>query len=249
MKKPNPHAGHRTRLRERFFREDLDHFEDHQVLELLLFYCIPRRDTNELAHRLLDRYKSIPGVLEASVSDLESVEGMGRSSALFLHLIHQVIRRYLRDAAAVKRNMVYLFTWDETREFVESLFMGCHSEVCYVLLLDSRHGLIDYRKMDGGTDRSIAVTPNWVASYMYEKHAAGVILAHNHPISRAVPSDLDAVFTERVAARLHALGGELYDHIIVGENETCSWVHDPKRFIRLKEGVFSDFYPSIRKDS
>ena len=152
------------------------------------------------------------------------------------------------DAAAVKRNMVYLFTWDETREFVESLFMGCHSEVCYVLLLDSRHGLIDYRKMDGGTDNSIAVSPNWVASYMYEKHAAGVILAHNHPISRAEPSGFDATFTERVAMRLHALGGALYDHIIVGETETCSWVHDPRRFIRLDEGVFSEFYPSTRKD-
>ena len=86
------HDGHRQRLKNRFREEGLDHFDEHQVLELLLFYCIPRIDTNELAHRLLERFGSLANVLEAKAEELEKVPGIGSNAATFLNLVTAVER-------------------------------------------------------------------------------------------------------------------------------------------------------------
>ena len=91
------HQGHRQRLRNRFMQEGLDHFEQHNMLELLLFYSIPQRDTNEVAHRLLNRFGTISDVLNAPVEELETVEGVGHSSALLISSVHQISDIYRRD--------------------------------------------------------------------------------------------------------------------------------------------------------
>ena len=94
----NLHEGHRQRLKERFLREGLDHFEPHTVLELLLFYAVPQRDTNELAHRLIARFGSLDAVFDAAFDELCAVEGIGRNTATLLKLVPDLTRRYLDSA-------------------------------------------------------------------------------------------------------------------------------------------------------
>ncbi len=242
MNTKNIHEGHRERLKQRFFRDGLDKFEAHQVLELLLFYVIPRRDTNEIAHRLLQRFGTIPAVLEAPVRELEQVDGMGSSSALYLHLLFELIRRYNRDRTLPNPNEMFLDTPKLAMDFAESLFTGRHTESMFVLLLDYRKMLFDYREITGGTPSSVEVNSQMIAQYMYEKHASGVIIAHNHPISTAYPSDMDVALTESISRALHALKGGLYDHIIVGAWETRSWVQSAGFFPPLSAGTFTPYY-------
>jgi len=130
------HQGHRERLRTRFLEDGLDGFEDHQVLELLLFYAIPRADTNPIAHKLMRRFGSLSAVLEADPKDIASVEGMGDKAAAFLSLIPQVTRRYFHDR--VNRDAPRLTSSEVVSEYLVPLMAGRPEEVFYVLCLDSQ---------------------------------------------------------------------------------------------------------------
>ena len=128
------HDGHRQRLKNRFIEEGLDHFEEHQVLELLLFYCIPRVDTNPIAHALLDHFGSLAQVLEAPVEELEKVPGIGRNAAVFLSLVTAAGRYYQINAAS---HHVILNTVRECGEYLLPRFYGRNREVVYMLCLDA----------------------------------------------------------------------------------------------------------------
>jgi DNA repair protein RadC len=118
----NVHKRHQTRLRKRFREEGLDAFEDHQVLELLLFFAIPRRDTNELAHRLLHRYGSLSGVLEADPVDLERTSGVGEHAATLVSLVPSLTRGYGADR--IRRGQGALTTTEQAAEFLTPLMAG-----------------------------------------------------------------------------------------------------------------------------
>ena len=133
------HEGHRERMKQRFLNEGLDHFSQHQVLELLLFYTIPRRDTNPLAHKLVKRYGSLVGVLEAGYEDLMTVKGVTRNTAIFLSMIPHLCRRYLNEKQGEKPQ---LNSSAKAGEYVKSLFHGRVYEVFYVICLDSQTGSI-----------------------------------------------------------------------------------------------------------
>lgn len=130
------HDGHRERFRARFLQDGLDGFEDHQVLELLLFHVIPRADTNPIAHRLMRRFGTLSAVLEADPKDLASVEGMGDKAAAFLSLIPQVTRRYFHDR--VNRDNPPLTSSEAVIGYLVPLMAGRPEEVFYVLCLDSQ---------------------------------------------------------------------------------------------------------------
>ncbi|MDD6878359.1 MAG: JAB domain-containing protein [Clostridiaceae bacterium] len=242
MKNENLHKGHRARLRDRFLKSGLDGFEAHQVLELILFSAIPRRDTNEIAHRLLQRFGSLPAVLDADVRELTSVEGVGPSAAYLLTLFRAVARRYMLDSAAPNPDAVYLLCAQDACRYVQNLFIGCRTEVCYALLLNSRRRVIACRRVEGGSIDSLRLNPQWVASFLFDNHAASVILAHNHPGAPAEPSPGDAAVTEKVAACLSVLGGALLDHIIAGENGVVSYSENLRRFPPLHPDTFSPYY-------
>ncbi len=135
-KKQQLHKGHRERLRERFRREGLDNFEDHQVLELLLFQAIPQHDTNPVAHSLIQRFGSLSAVLEADPKDLAAVEGVGAKAAAFLSLIPQVTRRYFLDR--IRHTRKPLNTSEAAAEYLVPLMSGRSEEVFYVICLDSQ---------------------------------------------------------------------------------------------------------------
>ena len=206
------HDGHRQRLKERFRRDGLDNFDELYVLELLLFYCIPRKDTNPIAHRLLDHFGSLTAVLEASPEELEKVEGITQSASTFLSLITQVGRYYQvrrADPGDVLR------TNEQCGSYLMPYFFGRETETVYLLCLDAKCKVICCKKVGEGNVNSANVPIRKVVEMALNANATSVVLAHNHPSGLALPSADDIQTTYRVAAALETVEITLADHIVV----------------------------------
>lgn len=216
------HDGHRERLRQRFIEEGLDHFEPKQVLELLLFFCIPRKDTNELAGRLLERFGSFRQVVEAPVDVLKTVEGLGDKAALFLSLMNQYARFYHVKEFEETQPMTSLAQCDE---YLARQFIGRRNETVFVLMLDAKCKMIHCKNMGEGSVNSAAVPIRRIVEQALSMNASSVVLAHNHPSGLAVPSDEDILTTKRLAAALNAVDIHLADHIIVADGDYISMAH------------------------
>lgn len=223
------HDGHRQRLKDRFVLEGLDNFNELQVLELLLFYAIPRQDTNPIAHRLLARFGSLSQVLEAPVEELQKVEGVGRNTAIFLHLTTSVGRYYMVNRAM--QNTV-LSTTEKCGEFLAPFFHGRRNETVYLLCLDAKCKLLCCREVSEGSVNSAGVSPRKVVEIALGANATTVVLAHNHPSGIAVPSAEDVQTTYRVANALGTVEIVLADHIIVADGDYTSMAqsgyYDPR---------------------
>ena len=228
------HDGHRQRLKDRFLLEGLDNFDALQALELLLFYAIPRVDTNPMAHRLLKRFGSLSQVLEAPVEELEKVEGIGRNAAVLLQLSMAVGRYYMVNRA--QQNTV-LSTTEKCAEFLIPYFHGRRNEVVYLLCLDAKCKLLCCREVGEGSVNSAAVSPRKVAEIALGANASSVVLAHNHPSGIAVPSAEDVQTTYRVANALNTVEIILADHVVVSDGDYTSMLQsgyfDPRKVGRV----------------
>ena len=220
------HSGHRQRLKERFLREGLDQFEEHQVLELLLFYCIPRKDTNPIAHALISRFGSLAGVLDAPVEELQKVPEIGENAALFLSLLSPVCRYYMVNHAQQNKILPRIQDcWD----YMIPLFHGRRNEIVYLLCLDAKCKMICCRELGEGRVNSASVPIRKIVECALTANASTVVLAHNHPSGLAIPSQEDIQATYRVASALEAVDIILEDHIVVADDD----------FVSLREsGIF-----------
>ena len=221
------HKDHRKHMRERFLREGLDGFTEVQILELLLFYVIPRIDTNPIAHRLIDHFGSLAQVLEAPVEELEKVEGIGPNAALLLSLITAVSRVYAVNRAEKQK---ILRTIDDCGEYLKSFFIGRRTEVVYLLCLDAKCKVLGCRQVGEGSVNSANVPIRRIVELALGLNASSVVLAHNHPSGLALPSGEDVSTTRRVAAALSTVDIPLVDHIIVADDDFVSLVASGYRF-------------------
>ena len=221
------HKGHRERMRERFLEEGLDHFSDIQVLELLLFYCNAQKDTNPIAHALLNRFGSLSQVFDAPVEELAKVEGMGPKSALFLSLINAAGRRYQVDKA---QNVVILNSIDKCGRYLVPFFYGRRNETVFLLCLDAKCKVLCCRELGEGSVNSAGVPIRRIVETALGVNATTVILAHNHPSGIAVPSGEDIQTTQRVAAALNTVDIILADHIVVADEDFTSMIQSGYRF-------------------
>lgn len=215
------HDGHRERMWERYLREGLDNFSQVQVLELLLFFVIKRRDTNPIAHKLLERFGTLSQVLEAPIEELQKVEGVGPESAKLLHFTTAVGRYYMVNRAM--QNTV-LSTTEKCGQYLVPYFHGRRNETVYLLCLDAKCKLLACREVSEGSVNSASVSPRKVVEIALAANATTVVLAHNHPSGIAVPSAEDVQTTYRVAAALDAVEITLADHIIVSDGDFTSMV-------------------------
>jgi len=212
----NFHEGHRERMKKRFIENGLDDFEDHQVLELLLFFSIPRRDTNEIAHRLILTFGSISNVFEAHPKDLQKVDGIGENSSVLISLISQISRRYLSDK---NKKKIFLRDVQSAAEYIKSLFVGRKNEVFYIICLDTQLNVIHDVPLFEGTVKEAIVYPRRVVEIALRYNASSVILAHNHPGGSTRPADDDVKTTQKIVNALSTVSVKVNDHfIIAGDN-------------------------------
>ena len=221
------HKGHRDRLKKRFLEEGLDGFTDIQVLELLLFYAIPRRDTNPVAHNLLNRFGSLTQVLEAPVEELKKVEGIGQEAAVFLNLIPAAGRYYLVDKTMQSK---VLKTIDQCGDYLLPFFFGRKVETVFLLCLDAKCKVLCCKEVGEGSVNSAGISVRKIVETALSANATTVVLAHNHPSGVAVPSMEDIQTTARIAAALRAVEVQLVDHIVVADDDYVSMVYSGHRF-------------------
>ena len=213
------HDGHRDKMRQRFLRSGLDAFADHEALELLLYYAIPRRDTNPLAHALMERYGSLAAVLSAPVEDLQKVEGIGESAAILLSLVP---RLYLRARLAEAQQEQILNSSEKAGAYLVERFAGEKHEVVYALCLDRKGKLIACKRLGEGDMASAGLDIRRLLEAALLTSASAVILSHNHPSGVALPSQDDFIATERAKAALESIGVQLADHIIAADGDFVS---------------------------
>ena len=215
------HDGHRQRLRERFQKDGLDNFDEINVLELLLFYIIPRQDTNEVAHRLLDRFGSLENVLDAKLEDLVTVKGISDNAATYLTLIREVSRYYQVRKADLGEP---LNTVEAYCNVLVPQFLGRRNEMVYMLCLDAKSKMISCNLVGEGSINSANVPVRKIIETALAANATMVVLAHNHPGGVAIPSAEDIYSTKHLAQVLGALDILLLDHVVVADNQAVSMV-------------------------
>ena len=213
------HDGHREKMRQRFLSGGLESFAPHEALELLLYYAIPRRDTNPIAHALMERYGSLSAVLNAPVEDLKKVEGIGERAAVLIHMVAQLSRKASIDDAAQE---TVLSSSQRAGKYLLTRFEGKKRELVYQLCLDQKGKLLACKLLGEGGVTAAAVDIRQVVENAILTSASAVILSHNHPSGIALPSPEDYGVTDRVKTALATIGVKLADHIIVADGDYVS---------------------------
>lgn len=206
------HRKRRERVRRRFLQEGLDNFEDHEVLELVLYYSIPLKDTNGLAHRIINKYGSLAGVFEAPQHDLKNSFALSEVTTTLISLVPELARRYMNNRWGRR---VHLKNSDIAGKYAASLFAGRVVECFYSICLDAGNKVICSTLIQEGTVNETPVHPRKVAEEALRHKANSVIVAHNHPGGTLFPSRADLEATRRIREALNALTIRLTDHIIV----------------------------------
>lgn len=232
-KKTNIHKGHRDKVKKRYYESGMNGMPDHNILELLLFFGIPQKDTNPIAHELINKFGSFSGVLEAKMSDLQSVKGMTESAACLLTMILPVYKRYVNDLHKKKRKFE---TTKEIADYLRPLYLDTQNERIYVLCFDKDERLIACRAATEGTRGHTSFDCNTLASIILEVKAKKVILSHNHPNGTLSPSEDDIAVTETAREFLSYLGVQLLDHIIITDKSYFSMAKSPSH-IHIIYGV------------
>ena len=213
------HDGHRQRLRDRFIEYGMESFTDIEALEILLFYAVPRRDTNTLAHALLEHFGSYRGVMEADLDALEKVPGIGRNAAALIKLVAAHSMRY---QIALRSDVKRISSVEDAGEYLRPFFAYAKRELVYMMCLDARQTVIRCHPLAEGASGQVNLAARDVAEVALSHKAVTVILAHNHPSGVALPSDSDIATTKRLLQTLSLLGVELYDHLIFAGDEFVS---------------------------
>lgn len=216
----NVHQGHRQRVKTRFLTEGLDGFEDHQVLEMLLFFSIPMKDTNELAHKMLNEFGSLAGLFEADPKDICKRCGVSENTAVLVSLIPSLSRRYFNRRWGDKP---VLNSSSKAGEYAVSLFAGRTYEVFFVICLDSQNKVNYAALVHEGTINESPVYPRLIVETVLRHQANSVILAHNHPGGSLQPSHEDMAITKKIASALEPISVQVMDHIIVAGDKYMSF--------------------------
>lgn len=225
-KTKNPHDGHRARVRKKFLQEaNLKSYADHNILEMLLFYSIPRADTNELAHRLIKTFGSFSAVFDADIPQLMSVEGIGESTAVLIKMIPSVMQRYYEDKVS---NPSKITGTDSAVTFLKAKFFSETVESLHIICMNNDGKILKFTQIDAGSIDSLEIDSRLILQEMLLCKASTAIIAHNHPSGICAPSFSDVSTTTRIASLLKSINVTLIDHIIIAGNEFFSFSSNEK---------------------
>ena len=220
--KANVHENHRQRLREKFLKNP-DALNKHEILELLLFYAIPRKNVNPLAHLLLDKFESINAILNASASELQSIDGMGEGTTAFLTTLGKILEVVSEEEI---KDDLKLFNLENVKKYLIKFFASYDKEVFYAFFLSKTEKVI--AKVSYTSEKVDEI--NFLLSEFSRSFASikpyAVVVAHNHPSGNPEPSKKDDNATEKMYLMFSLNGVKLYDHVIVAGNKIYSYNHD-----------------------
>ena len=214
------HFGHRKRIKERYINEGLDGFDDHQVLEMLLFFCIPRIDTNEIAHKMIKEFGTLANLFEADAKDITRRCDVSENTAVLVSLTPQLARRYNKSKWGEKP---ILNSSTKAGEYAVSLFSGRTYENFFLICLDNQNRVNYAVLVQQGTINEAPVYPRLIVENALRHQANSVILAHNHPGGSLLPSKADIDITRKIAVALEAISIKVVDHIIVAGDSFVSF--------------------------
>lgn len=217
---PPGHTGHRARMRTKLLTAGPDALLDHELLEMVLFLALPRRDTKPIARALITRFGSFANALAAPLSDLREVEGLGEAGAAALRIVQGAA---LRLARAEVMDRPVLNNWDRLLAYLTAALSREKVEQFRVLFLDTRNRLIADEAQARGTVNHTPVYPREVVRRALELQATALILVHNHPSGDPTPSRADLEMTQEVKAAASVLGIVLHDHLVVGNGRHLSF--------------------------
>lgn len=219
MAAPDNQQDHRTRLRARFATDDGASMPDYELLELILFNAIPRRDTKPLAKRLIARFGSLASVLAADRANITQIDGAGPAVAGLIKAVHQAGIRQAREDLQERR---ILNSWDKVLDYCRAAIGHLPRESFHVLFLDRKNGLIAAEQQSAGTVDQTSVYPREVIKRALELHASALVMVHNHPSGDPTPSDSDIEITRAVETAGQSLGVALHDHVIIARGRHAS---------------------------
>lgn len=218
-KKTEDHSGHRSRMRERLYSGEMPCGTDDQLLEVLLFYAIPRGDTRPMAEALIDKFGSLRGVASATKAELMSVKGVGEKTAILIQTACLMARKN-----PVPEETVYLNTYEEKRDFFCNLLASLPHEEVWAASLSEKGQLLDITRLARGGKSGARFNYRVLVNAVLSCGAAAVILAHNHPDGNPRPSGDDAVTTRTVSTLLSQLACRLEEHVIVYSKDKITTV-------------------------
>ncbi len=219
----NLHKGHRARMKAQFRQYGAERFESHQLLELLLFYGVPQKDTNPLAHRLLKEFGNLTNVFNASFDDLCRIDGISEHTATLLMLCGQLLPRYYSE----KQENRPLTTQTALVEFLRPHFINQPKEKLVLLCLNNRQEPLACSVVSQGSLTATDASVREVVERIIRTKATAVVLAHNHPAGHPVPSGEDIAFTRSLCHTLRQIEVALVDHLIFSEKEYLSIRQQP----------------------
>ena len=216
------HAGHRQKMTDRFFHDKgFENFADHQILELLLFYAHSRKDTNPIAHNLLDTFGSLKGVLEARPEQLMQVPDVGKQAATLISMVVPLTRVWHRCAMDEPTR---ISNSREAEDYCLSILAGERTERFYVISLNAKCNVLGRRKISEGSLSEVSAYPRMVMETALNYNAHSVLLCHNHPGGTCAPSPEDIASTLQLQRLLNGVGILVLDHIIVANDRTYSMI-------------------------
>ncbi|MGI6124131.1 MAG: JAB domain-containing protein [Acetivibrionales bacterium] len=220
MSELNVHEGHRGRIKERYMDEGLDNFADHEVIELLLFYSVPQRDTNALAHRMIKEFGTLHDLLEAHPRDIARRCKVSINSAILISLVAPLSRRYLKQKWGSRP---VLNSSTIAGNYALSLFAGRIYECFYIICLDSQNRVNHAALVHEGTINEAPVYPRIIVETALRHKANSIILAHNHPGGSLKASGADIDVTRKICQAMKPISINVVDHIIVAGDRYTSF--------------------------
>ncbi|MBR5322562.1 MAG: RadC family protein [Clostridia bacterium] len=215
---PNPHEGHRARLKETYLKTGVDGMHLHVVLELLLFFGIPYKDTNEIAHELINKFGSFAGVFEADLQELKSTKNMTWNAAILIRLVADISRLYYTDR--LSKNKVFN-TSKKIEKYLFQKYLGITEETVYLLLFDRQDRIINFTILSTGTRSTSEVSISKIVKLATRHNVSKIALAHNHPDNTGVSSD-DMILHRRLAHHLKPIGVTLLDTYVITSTKVIS---------------------------
>ncbi|MDL2248132.1 DNA repair protein RadC [Tyzzerella sp. OttesenSCG-928-J15] len=224
----NIHKGHRQRMKKRYTDEgSLDSFQDHEVLELLLYYAYAQKDTNGIAHKMINEFGSFVNLVESRPEEIARRCNVSENVAILVSLVPHLSKKHLSGKWGERMEMS---NSKLVGEYCVSLYANEHYERFYILCMDTQRRLLRAELIHEGSIDSSAVYPRIIVESALKNKAASVVLSHNHPGGGLLPSKGDIDVTRRVKAALNTVDIEVIDHVIVGGGKYYSFVEKKMPF-------------------